>query len=75
MCSNCRDNFYNGNNDLGTKECWSYCSAEVVMRIKIPVHLRPPYSIPANWTLSCHKPPGYVQVKPEVLTPEGYWKS
>lgn len=75
MCAGCRDNFYNGNNPYGVKQCWSFETAKVVKRIKVGVNERPPYS--ANrlaWTLSCHKPQGYVQVAIESLTKEGFWK-
>ena len=29
-CIGCRDNFYNGNNNLGVKECWGFKTAELV---------------------------------------------
>lgn len=32
LCSGCRENFYNGNNQYGIKECWYYKSAEVVKK-------------------------------------------
>lgn len=31
-CAGCRNNFYNGRNDVGVKECWSLKSAKVVMK-------------------------------------------
>ena len=34
-CSGCRNNFYNGNNDLGVKECWSRKKAKTVTRYRI----------------------------------------
>ena len=36
QCSGCRDNFYNGNNDLGVKECWMFKDAVVVDKIAYP---------------------------------------
>jgi len=33
MCNGCRDDFYNGHNDLGVEECWMFCSAEVVNKV------------------------------------------
>lgn len=35
LCVGCRENFYNGYNDIGTKECWNYKSARVVKRYRI----------------------------------------
>lgn len=32
MCAGCRDNFYNGNNNLGVQECWNYESAKVISK-------------------------------------------
>ena len=29
MCSGCRNNFYNGNNEYGVQECWSFKHAKV----------------------------------------------
>lgn len=34
-CSGCRQNFYNGNNPHGIKECWSLKTAKLVKRFKI----------------------------------------
>lgn len=75
LCIGCRDNFYNGNNPYGVPQCWRFSKAVVEKRIKIPIHMMPPYKIPAGWTLSCHKPSGYVMVKPEVITKDGFWAS
>ncbi len=75
LCIGCRDNFYNGNNDLGVPRCLHFASAAVEKRIKVGINEQPPYSAKrAAWTLSCHKPTGYCQVKPEALTKEGFWR-
>lgn len=34
-CSGCRENFYNGNNPHGIKECWMLKTAKLVKRFKI----------------------------------------
>ena len=73
LCAGCYNNFYNGNNPYGVAQCWSFPKAQVAKRLKIPVDMRPPYKFPPQWTLSCHQPKGYVQVKPEAITKEGYW--
>lgn len=31
-CRRCRQNFYNGNNDLGIKECWHLKTAKLVTK-------------------------------------------
>ena len=35
MCHGCRNDFYNGNNSMGVKECWSFKGAKVVKRWRI----------------------------------------
>jgi hypothetical protein len=73
-CVGCRDNFYNGFG-AGTTECWSLTSAKVVKKICIPADQRPPYKIPCQSVLSCFSKPGYVFVRKDSLTKEGFWKS
>lgn len=34
-CVGCHDNFYNGNNPMGVKECWGFGTAKVVKRLAI----------------------------------------
>lgn len=34
-CAGCRNNFYNGNNDLGVQECWSLKRAKLKTRYQI----------------------------------------
>lgn len=75
LCSGCRDNFYNGNNPYGVKQCWRYPSAKVAKRMLIPIQMRPPYTFPPKWVLSCYKPNGYSNVEPKALDSEGFWKS
>ena len=75
LCLRCRDNFYNGNNSFGIKECWKFRSAKVVKRFMIPVDMRPPYNFDPEWVLSCYHPERVCNVKPESLTKDGFWKS
>jgi len=37
-CIGCRDNFYNGNNDLGVQECWLLKKAELITRYRLSIH-------------------------------------
>lgn len=75
MCGGCRNDFYNGHNDIGVQQCWHFKTAAVEKRIKVGVWQNPPYSAKnAQWTLSCHMPEGFVQVKPDALDSQGFWK-
>ena len=71
-CSGCDDDFYNGSNPLGIKECWSLEDAKVVTRCKIGWWI--PCDRKENFsrviTLSCHKESGrfaFFEALPEHL--------
>ena len=74
-CSGCTDNFYNGNNNLGVKECWMFKTAELTKRIRIPIHQPPPYTQKPELLANCRHEKGYVLVKPEAIKSDGYWRS
>lgn len=38
-CVGCRENFYNGNNDIGEEECWMLKDAKLVRRWRIPIDM------------------------------------
>ena len=65
-CSGCNDNFYNGNNPHGIKECWMLKSAKVIWRKKVPMNQRPPWSQAAIQVPKCYKQSGYIFVPPSV---------
>ena len=46
-CAGCRQNFYNGNNDMGIKECWMLKTAKVVTRYEI--HMDAPMNVRSNY--------------------------
>ena len=77
-CSGCADNFYNGNNPMGVTECWMLAKAKLVMRIPVGHWEDPPYvnkkevKVPDCW--NDESPDRIHYVKPEALTPDGYWK-
>jgi hypothetical protein len=62
MCVGCKDNFYNGNNDLGIKECWSLSSAKKVLKRRVGIWERPPWTNEPESILSCKTEKGYVFV-------------
>lgn len=66
FCQGCTDDFYNGHNDLGVKECWSYPRATVVKAYRIGWWT--PCDSKKNFTrvvtLDCHHAPGrYAQYR------------
>ena len=64
-CNGCRDDFYNGHNTLGVKQCWSLKDAKVVTRFKQPYWEPWPFRGTREvQTLDCWSAPGqYVMVK------------
>ena len=66
MCSGCRNNFYNGNNPYGVKECWNFKTSRVVLKKKVPIWLEPPWDMEPQKVLSCRHEKGYVFVDKNV---------
>ncbi len=54
FCSSCRNNFYNGNNPSGVKECWSLPKSRIVSRVCVGIWEPPPYYKKPQKTLDCH---------------------
>lgn len=65
-CVGCHSDFYNGNNPMGVKECWSLDNSRLVWRKKVPMWMTPPWSMPPQKVLNCCHYDGYVLVEPEV---------
>ena len=59
-CTGCKDNFYNGGNPYGIRECMHLESAKLILRKEVPVTRRPPWGQAARHFLSCYRRKGYV---------------
>lgn len=63
-CIGCEDNFYNGNNPYGVKECWSLKTAKVKTRFRLSIHT--PMNQKSGYvkrkTHSCFHEKGYVHL-------------
>lgn len=74
-CDGCRDDFYNGHNELGVKVCWMRAKATLEDCKLIPIDLEPPYTrIPITKRPTCYRKRCYSRVKPEALDSNGFWK-
>ncbi len=74
-CAGCVDDFYNGNNDLGVKQCWGVKTATMVERVLIHIDQAPPYrNLKPRLMPSCYKKKRHVTVKLESIGPDGYWR-
>jgi hypothetical protein len=70
-CAGCRDNFYNGNNGLGVKQCWCLAKAKLVTKFRIgrdvPMNIREAYvkvRVPScyhDWYCYLDQIPSYAQ--------------
>jgi hypothetical protein len=74
-CDGCHNDFYNGHNDIGVKQCWALKDATLEPRLLINVEQAPPYRQKPTLRPTCYKAQRYVTVKPEALDKDGYWKS
>lgn len=64
-CMGCEDNFYNGHNDLGVDGCWSFCSAEMVDRVRVSIDDRPPWAKKVERKPNCYNRRCYIYVSPD----------
>ena len=65
-CVGCEDNFYNGNNPYGVKQCWAFKEAKIIWRKRVSVDQRPPWNQKAERLPSCYHVKRYVFVKPDA---------
>lgn len=77
-CHGCRNDFYNGYNELGVKKCWSMKGAKLVSRISIGHWENPPYlnkaksEVPNCWHGEGSNRIHYVD--PKDIDSKGYWR-
>lgn len=64
-CSGCRDDFYNGKNPYGVKECWMLKGAKRIMRKEVHKNQRPPWNQKATKLPNCYNADDYVYVQPD----------
>jgi hypothetical protein len=61
-CTGCRDDFYNGHNELGVTRCWHMASAMVVKARFVPLDALLPHKQRVVKTLSCHRKAGHCKM-------------
>ena len=64
-CKGCEDNFYNGENALGVKECWHLKSAHLENRVIVPSDAPPPWNMPSERLPNCYRKHGCVVISEE----------
>ena len=63
-CGGCYCNFYNGNNDMNIKECWSLEDAKLVLKKQVHINQVPPWKQLPIKVLDCYRRDGYIFVAP-----------
>jgi len=66
-CQMCHNNFYNGNNPYGVKECYSFKDAKVVWKKQVHINQMPPWKQKAIRVLNCYRRSGYVYVEKDRI--------
>jgi hypothetical protein len=64
LCVGCRDDFYNGKNDLGIPECWCLKDAKLVWRKEVHIDQVPPWLQAPVHVLSCFRKPKHYYFEP-----------
>ena len=67
LCSGCRNDFYNGHNDLGVKRCWNLESAKPVLKIRVGINDVPPWNGKPKRVLNCRTEQGAVLMTPDEV--------
>jgi hypothetical protein len=74
-CAGCSEDFYNGHNPYGVKECWRRKTATLGEYRLIHIDQAPPYlNIKSQILPNCYIMTRHAKVKPEALDAKGYWK-
>lgn len=63
-CTGCENDFYNGNNNLGVRVCWSLKTSRVMNRWKVPIWEAPPTGTKVR-TRSCFREKGFAMYDSE----------
>jgi len=64
FCYGCRNEFYNGNNELGVQACWSLEGAKRIKRKEVHINQQPPWNQKAKLLPSCFHRSQYVYKEP-----------
>lgn len=67
-CDGCENNFYNGNNPYGIKECWSFKTAKLVFKKQVHMDQIPPWNQKPIKVPDCYHMKHYVFVGEELYS-------
>ena len=64
-CHGCQDDFYNGHNQLGVKQCWLLKDAKIILRRRVGLWEPPPWKRKPERLPDCYNEKGFVFVSPK----------
>jgi hypothetical protein len=64
FCAGCEQNYYNGNNNLGVKQCWFLPTAKRIKRKRVHIDQVPPWNQTAQMFPNCYQQKRYIFVQP-----------
>lgn len=66
-CAGCKDDFYNGKNGLGVKECFRLRKARLVLKKRVGINQTPPWKQKPVKVPDCYREKGFVYVNKDVV--------
>jgi hypothetical protein len=64
-CAGCRDDFYNGRQNVGGTTCWSLADAKLIMRKAVHMNQVPPWNQAPQELPSCYRRDSFIYVAPD----------
>lgn len=64
-CLGCSEDFYNGKNDLGVEKCWGLRTAKRILRVRVHINERPPWTKEPECLPDCYRQNQHVFVLPD----------
>ena len=61
-CAGCRNDFYNGRQNVTGNTCWSLAEAKLIMRKEVHINQVPPWKQAARQLPDCYSKPQFVYV-------------
>jgi hypothetical protein len=65
-CIGCEQDFYNGKNSIGVKECWHLEKMELILRKRVYINEVPPWKRKPEKLANCYQEKGYIFIRPDL---------
>lgn len=64
-CVGCRNDFYNGRQNVGGNTCWNLKDAKLIMRKEVHINQVPPWTQKAQLLPHCYHKEQFVYLEPD----------